>query len=81
MTDIANVVRAQPPLSRWRLCQCCHHKGVVAIIALALCLSCWHQHLCIGIIANVALAPLPSSRSHHTVVFVNLALVVSLLLC
>jgi hypothetical protein len=36
MTDIANFVRVQPPSSRWRLCQHCHHKGIVAIIALAL---------------------------------------------
>jgi hypothetical protein len=62
------------------------HAGTFANVAITrallpslrwhCCLSRWHQHLCIGIIANVALALLPSSRSHHAVIFVNLALVV-----
>ncbi len=51
MTDIANVVRAQLPSSRWHLCQRCHHKGVVAIIALTL--------------SSVALASTPSYRHHR----------------
>jgi hypothetical protein len=77
MTNIASVVRAQPPSSRWRLCQRCHHKGVVAIIALALSsvalastpLYRHHCQRCTGFVAD--------SCSHHAVVFVNLALVVS----
>ncbi len=70
MNDIANVVRAQPPSSRWCLCQCCHHKGVGAIIALTLlpvslvstplyrrrlCQRCHHK----GIVAIIALALSP----------------------
>jgi hypothetical protein len=67
MNDIANVVRAQPPSSRWCLCQRCHHKGVGAIIALTLlpvllastplyrrrlCQHCHHK----GVVAIIALA-------------------------
>jgi hypothetical protein len=64
-----------------------HHAGAFANVAITrallpslrwhCCLSRWHQHLRIGIIANISLAPLPSSRSHHAVVFINLVLVVS----
>jgi hypothetical protein len=68
MTNIANVVQAQPPSSHWRLCQRYHHKGIVAIIALALLpvalastpLYRHHCQRCAGFVAVL----MQSSRCH-----------------
>ena len=72
---VATIVQAQPPSSRWRLCQRYYPKGVVAIIALAL------PPVALALTPNIALASLPSSCNHHAVVFVTLALAVSPSLC